>query len=485
MSKKHVIQTLFSAVIACLTSIAAQAVVYRPGLIQAKFNTTKDYASVIATHSSAERVPGTVMADVQANENNYATQTYSNTVTGTKYAWNKQNTTFGYAGQLHATAGTTYTFGKYLDDGTRIIVGGRQLMDDPTYNAFVVAAFATNAPGWYDVEIRIYDGSGGKGPSGSTWGTDLGIGYNTNGLTTMAPKTGWTPLRDPGNLSVFRTEVPGQSYSGVASLLDIGGSIDVEVAYTNLPGVVTATAYTDSADRGTSAEFWSTSTSLGSVLAGTGAATLTIPYDPAKPIARILLSRRGLGDDVFDEWLDPIDLSQAPAASGLDFRFVAAPGFTNAPVTLTVTSMGEAESAQFTLLVSPNADYSEPVFSNAVGNAVTAVGGIVSFNLAPLAVDTVYYVKAMLIGDGESRTRETFVTTGDPGAPAVSTTFDLADSDADSAVFSGVVSDIGTSRADVFFDYSTTSDFASYTTVALWQGVEEPFSFEDQDVAIP
>ena len=128
MSKKHVIQTLFSAVIACLTSIAAQAVVYRPGLIQAKFNTTKDYASVIATHSSAERVPGTVMADVQANENNYATQTYSNTVTGTKYAWNKQNTTFGYAGQLHATAGTTYTFGKYLDDGTRIIVGGHGMI---------------------------------------------------------------------------------------------------------------------------------------------------------------------------------------------------------------------------------------------------------------------------------------------------------------------------------------------------------------------
>ena len=165
MKNQPFVQALLSASIVCLAA-AAQAVVYRPGLIQAKFNTTKDYASVIATHSSAERVPGTVMADVQANENNYATQTYSNTVTGTKYAWNKQNTTFGYAGQLHATAGTTYTFGKYLDDGTRIIVGGRQLMDDPTYNAFVVAAFATNAPGWYDVEIRIYDGTGGKGHSG-------------------------------------------------------------------------------------------------------------------------------------------------------------------------------------------------------------------------------------------------------------------------------------------------------------------------------
>src|SRR5574344_3140302 len=95
----------------------ASAVVYRPGLIQAKFNTQPDYTTSITNHASAERVPGTVMAEIQASENNYATQTYSNTVTGTKYAWNKQNTTFGYDGQMYAQAGTTYTFGKYLDDG--------------------------------------------------------------------------------------------------------------------------------------------------------------------------------------------------------------------------------------------------------------------------------------------------------------------------------------------------------------------------------
>lgn len=484
MKNQPFVQALLSASIVCLAA-AAQAVVYRPGLIQAKFNTTKDYASVIATHSSAERVPGTVMADVQANENNYATQTYSNTVTGTKYAWNKQNTTFGYAGQLHATAGTTYTFGKYLDDGTRIIVGGRQLMDDPTYNAFVVAAFATNAPGWYDVEIRIYDGTGGKGPSGGDWGTDLGLGWNTNKLNTIAPKSGWTRLRDPGDMSWFRTVISTQSYSGVSSMTKIDTSVDVDVAYTNLPAVVSVTAYVDSADRGTSAESWATSTSLGTIPAGTGMATLTIPYDSGKPIARILLSRRGVGDDIFDEWLSPIDLSTAPVPSGADFRFVADSVFTNAVVTLTVTSMGEAESAQFTLLVSPNADYSAPVFSNAVGSAVTAVNDVVSVNLAPLATNTTYYVKTVLAGDGASRTRETTLVTGAPVSPAASTTFDLAKSDSDSAVFSGVVSVIGTSRADVFFDYSTTSDFASYTTVVLSQNVTQPYSFTDLDVAIP
>lgn len=83
----------------------ASAVVYRPGLIQAKFNTEKDYTSPIVTATGAERVPGTVMADIQASEDNYSTQTYSNTVTGTKYAWNKQNTTFGYAGQMYGPSG--------------------------------------------------------------------------------------------------------------------------------------------------------------------------------------------------------------------------------------------------------------------------------------------------------------------------------------------------------------------------------------------
>lgn len=199
----------------------AGATVYRPGLIQAKFNTQKDYTSPIVTATGAERVPGTVMADIQADETNYATQTYSNTVTGTKYAWNKQNTTFGYAGQMYySPAGVTNMFGKLFDDGMRIIVGGRQIMDNPTHDAFITAAFVTNAPGWYDVEIRIYDGSGGKGPKGSEWGTDLGLGFNTTGLVARTPKSGWTRLRDSGDMSWFRTATAESFMSqGVVSAL--------------------------------------------------------------------------------------------------------------------------------------------------------------------------------------------------------------------------------------------------------------------------
>src|SRR5574344_2192570 len=118
------------AVVSLMMATPAFATVYRPGLIQAKFNTSKDYSSDILTASGAEVVPGTVMADVAADENSAATQGYTNAITGTVYHWNKQNTTFGYKGQIHAAAGTTYTFGKYFDDGTLILVGGRQIMSN-------------------------------------------------------------------------------------------------------------------------------------------------------------------------------------------------------------------------------------------------------------------------------------------------------------------------------------------------------------------
>ncbi len=202
----------FAAVIGLTAIFCAHAQTpdyFRPGLIQAKFSNATTFANVcdgnVLTAPNAERVLGPVMADVNANEASAATAIYVNPLSGNGWTWDVTKSGFGYVGEMYVKAGVTYTFGKYLDDSARIIVGGRTILNNSVYNNWVTGTFTTNITGWVSFDVRIHDGNGGKGPSGSTWGSDLGLAYNTANLTAMAPKTSWTKLLDPGDGSRFRT----------------------------------------------------------------------------------------------------------------------------------------------------------------------------------------------------------------------------------------------------------------------------------------
>ena len=189
---------------------ATGATYYKPGLLQAKtggWNAATADANFENSVIPVEVVPGTVMADVQASESNYgdAGHIYVNPATGTTYAWNKQNTTWSYKGEIYLEAGRTYAFGKYLDDGAVLILDGRKLIENGNYKDFPTATVTPEQAGWHTLLAYVYDGSGGKGPTGGDWGAEMGLGWNDTGLTDGKPSvSGWKTLRDPGDMSVLR-----------------------------------------------------------------------------------------------------------------------------------------------------------------------------------------------------------------------------------------------------------------------------------------
>lgn len=175
-----------------------------PGLYQAKWGENNNRTYPIATSSSATLVSGPIMADWRSDEGNRPT--FADPVYGGEHKWNYQNTTFGYAGFIWLQEGTTYAFAKNLDDGLLLLIDGATVIDNGTWDAFATATYACRRTGWHSLEIRCWDGTGGKGPcSQAGWDSTLGFGWRADGQTAATPQSGWSSLRDTGDGMLLRT----------------------------------------------------------------------------------------------------------------------------------------------------------------------------------------------------------------------------------------------------------------------------------------
>ena len=183
--------------------LPAAATTWRAGLWQSKWSARYDWTGADPA-TDVERTPGVVMADVQATDANYASVGYSNAWSGAVTRWNQSNTMFAYTGQMWMEGGVKYTFGKILDDGVRIVVDGAQVMQHQTWNEWRTDSCTPAFTGWHDIEIRLCDEDGGKGPSNqNAWGNDRGLGWNATGVTS-ANLTDWNWFREDGATTRFR-----------------------------------------------------------------------------------------------------------------------------------------------------------------------------------------------------------------------------------------------------------------------------------------
>ena len=192
-------------------ALSAGATTYRAGLLQSKLSGATQWTAPAPT-ADAERTPGAVMAQFYVGSDAAAaTDGYQNPWTGNTTYWNAQNTTFAYTGQMWMEGGTTYTFGKSLDDGARIEIDGTTVMENNSWNSWVTASYTPSYTGWHDVDIRVSDGNGGKGPCSSangTWGTNYGLGWNTLGLTAAnSALENWRWFLEDGAVNRFRVAV--------------------------------------------------------------------------------------------------------------------------------------------------------------------------------------------------------------------------------------------------------------------------------------
>jgi len=90
------------------------------------------------------------------------------------------NTTHAYNGRIYLTAGQ-WSFAEQFDDGVRLVVAGTEVLNNGAWGTASAGSYTAAADGWYDIDVRVWQGTGGVGPSG---GWTKGIGIKKGAATT-------------------------------------------------------------------------------------------------------------------------------------------------------------------------------------------------------------------------------------------------------------------------------------------------------------
>ena len=104
--------------------------------------------------------------------------------------------------------GRTYVFGKYFDDSVLVRINGNEVLKNTDHTAFATGRYVPEKTGWHEIEVRIADGTGEKGPKGvqnsGYWSGNLGVAWRDDGITDALPESGWNKMMDQGDGSLFR-----------------------------------------------------------------------------------------------------------------------------------------------------------------------------------------------------------------------------------------------------------------------------------------
>ncbi|NBX35489.1 hypothetical protein EBR16_09065, partial [bacterium] len=129
------------------------------------------------------------------------------------------NTTRGYVGKAWFPAGT-YAFAKSFDDGLTLKIGGTTLINDPTWTNLATGTYTVATAGWYDLDVRFYQGVGGVGatPTSPSLGV-YGLGIKTGAATTVATDYTRVEFESLAGLGiVFADALPSSAYAGNLAL---------------------------------------------------------------------------------------------------------------------------------------------------------------------------------------------------------------------------------------------------------------------------
>lgn len=276
--------------------------VFRPGLLQGRYNlntsTTsasgKKWNTVGLDESNVEvlNVAGPGMANIRADESTAGTKPWIEPFHGKEYFWNAQATTFSYHGYIYQRAGESLTFGKLFDDSALIKVDGVQILSNGSWNQFASATVAAPAVStWRMFEVRLADGTGGKGPStidsgaavdpGFTWNNSskpMGLAYNTEGHTRASPISAWQYIVDTGDMSFLRCQALNEeSFVKCGDTVRSGDNYKVSITCTDLPANATLRVVYASEDRGFEMRDWDGYYDAGMIAAGSSSRVASIP----------------------------------------------------------------------------------------------------------------------------------------------------------------------------------------------------------------
>ncbi|MDD4872121.1 MAG: hypothetical protein PHR77_16315, partial [Kiritimatiellae bacterium] len=169
------------------------------------------------------------------------------------------NVTYVYTGEIYFN-GCTYCFVKSIDDSTYLQIDGTVYINNGSYNTILTSGLINKPPGWYSIEIRMGNGSGGAGYVS----LNPGFQYNTNGLNSTAEADNWYP-EDDGSMSLFRcrnsfgASLTNNQPSGIGS-----DSATFNAALSSSGAVSDAWVYWGTVDCTNNASSWANSAYVGS-----------------------------------------------------------------------------------------------------------------------------------------------------------------------------------------------------------------------------
>ncbi len=192
---------ILAAVVAMCAASVAQAKVYRAGL-KGGYITTYDGGKYHTVEIPDIGVFSNVLATTVA-ESPTDSKPYPSTIWG-------QNRTWGYHGQMYFDGVSTYYFAELVDDALYFKVGDKQALKDEGWEDFTVSDAVKPEAGWYDVLLRIGNGTGGAGAKDVNVkdknGDVCGFGF-VKGENLEKPGNDMTSFVrpvDPGDGSLFR-----------------------------------------------------------------------------------------------------------------------------------------------------------------------------------------------------------------------------------------------------------------------------------------
>ena len=361
--------------------------VYASGLVQAQLSGAMDRTTDILSHSTATNAPGAIMASTSGSA--------TNPFNGKSYSWGG-NTTFGYVGQMYMDAGTTYWFGKYIDDSGDVTVDGTQIMKDDTWNGLVTASFTPDATGWHDVEFRFGNGGGGAGANGGT----IGFGWNADGISSFTADTfkdggPWSKAVDPGDLSLLRCVYSETPFMTIDGVVPSGADLVVTASFAGVPeGTADFTAFFGAGNGGYDPDGWASSAVVTNPPAGDTAATqYVVPGAADAAFVAFRLSGVAGTNGVaipYLQWGQTYNLAQESPVFGIVVLDVA---YTNATFVASCTGLGAgADSVTAELQFSATRDFAEilravPLTLAGIGSQTLDVNGFTT--------NTTYYARVV------------------------------------------------------------------------------------------
>lgn len=386
---------------------AVDAAVYAPGLAQAQFSgASTDTTSDITAAANLTYASGPVMANTTKDGYDWD---------GTKWSW-ADNRVFGYIGEMWVEAGTTYTFGKSVDDWTYIVVNGTTLIDNYGHNSFQKGSYSATTTGWVPVEIRVGNGGGGAGVSqGAKWG----VAYNTVDDTSWdhfkAGSDGWTELVDPGDCSFLRAFYSNSDYMTIEGVVVDGNDLVVTASFTGLAAAGTLTAFYGAGDGETTPGDWDANAVVATPAAGdTASAQYRVVNAGSAAFVAFRFSAAVGTSTPIQQWTDSYALALASPA----FKLVSTDvGYTNLSYVATCIGIGQGASS-----VDIDVELAtDDAFTDVVQTKRLALAGLGSeaVTFVGLTTNTTYYARVIGTNDkhesGASSTMSK--TTRDPQPP--------------------------------------------------------------------